>query len=45
MSWREYCLPPVKYIGVGESVDDLERFDPDDFCEALFEEKEVKKEV
>ena len=31
---------PVKYIGVGETVDDLERFDPDDFCEALFEDKQ-----
>jgi fused signal recognition particle receptor len=30
---------PVKYIGVGESVDDLEKFDPDEFCEALFEKK------
>ena len=28
---------PVKYIGVGESLDDLEPFDPDAFVEALFE--------
>lgn len=28
---------PVKYIGVGETVEDLEKFDPDDFVEALFE--------
>ena len=27
---------PVKYIGVGEGVDDLEIFDPDGFVEALF---------
>ncbi|MEZ6125831.1 MAG: signal recognition particle-docking protein FtsY [Planctomycetaceae bacterium] len=27
---------PVKYIGVGESVDDLELFDPNGFVEALF---------
>lgn len=27
---------PVKYIGVGEQVDDLEIFDPDRFVEALF---------
>jgi fused signal recognition particle receptor len=27
---------PVKYIGVGEQVDDLELFDPDSFVEALF---------
>ncbi len=27
---------PVKYIGVGESIDDLQRFDADTFVEALF---------
>lgn len=27
---------PVKFIGVGESVDDLEKFDPDAFVDALF---------
>ena len=27
---------PVKYIGVGESIDDLERFEPEDFLQALF---------
>ena len=27
---------PVKYIGVGEAIDDLERFDPDQFVDALF---------
>ncbi len=27
---------PVKYIGVGEQVDDLEIFDPDSFVDALF---------
>lgn len=27
---------PVKYIGVGEQVDDLELFDPDNFVDALF---------
>ena len=32
---------PVKYIGVGEGMDDLQKFDPDDFMNALFgEEKE-----
>lgn len=30
---------PVKYIGVGESVDDLEKFNPDEFVEALFDVK------
>ena len=28
---------PVKYVGVGETVDDLEPFDPDGFVTALFE--------
>jgi len=28
---------PVKYIGVGEGMDDLERFNPSDFARALFE--------
>lgn len=27
---------PVKYIGVGEGVDDLQPFNPDEFTEALF---------
>ena len=27
---------PVKYIGVGETIDDLEKFDPDQFVNALF---------
>lgn len=34
---------PVKYIGIGEQVDDLQRFDPDMFVNALFEkEKKIK---
>ena len=28
---------PVKYIGIGESMDDLEPFDPDSFVAALFD--------
>ena len=31
---------PVKYIGVGESVDDLQKFDADAFVDALFESRE-----
>ncbi len=31
---------PVKFIGVGESMDDLQRFNPDDFMNALFDIKE-----
>jgi fused signal recognition particle receptor len=27
---------PVKYIGVGETIDDLEKFNPDEFVNALF---------
>lgn len=27
---------PVKYIGIGESIDDLQKFDPDEFVNALF---------
>ena len=27
---------PVKYIGVGEGIDDLQRFDPTEFTDALF---------
>ncbi len=28
---------PVKYIGVGEKLEDLQKFDPDQFVDALFE--------
>ena len=31
---------PVKYIGVGETIDDLQKFDADDFVNALFDVKE-----
>ena len=31
---------PVKYIGVGESIDDLQKFDADSFVDALFERDE-----
>ena len=27
---------PVRYIGIGEKVDDLRAFDPDEFVDALF---------
>ena len=33
---------PVKYIGVGESIDDLQKFNPDEFVEALFTKGEEK---
>lgn len=31
---------PVKYIGVGETIDDLQKFDADQFVDALFDVKE-----
>ena len=34
---REELGLPVKFIGVGEQVDDLQPFDADDFARALFE--------
>lgn len=34
----EYGIP-VKYIGVGEQIDDLQKFDADEFVNALFEIK------
>lgn len=30
---------PVKYIGVGETIDDLQKFDSDEFVSALFDAK------
>lgn len=35
---------PVKYIGVGETIDDLQKFDSDEFVNALFDLKEDGKE-
>lgn len=29
---------PIRYIGVGERIDDLQSFDPSDFVDALFDE-------
>ena len=36
---------PVKYIGVGEKIDDLQRFDPSHYVEALFADFDVRSEV
>lgn len=33
---------PVKYIGVGEKIDDLQKFDSDEFVNALFDVKDKK---
>ena len=31
---------PVKYIGVGESIDDLQKFNSEEFVNALFYQEE-----
>lgn len=37
---------PVKYIGVGETIEDLQKFNSDEFVNALFEvENEIENEV
>ena len=36
---------PVKYIGVGEKIDDLQKFDPDQFVQALFQKEEENDEL
>ena len=35
---------PVKYIGVGESIDDLQKFDSNDFVNALFDRGDGNKD-
>lgn len=35
---------PVKYIGVGESIDDLQKFHSDDFVDALFDVEKQEEE-
>jgi fused signal recognition particle receptor len=30
---------PIRYVGVGEGIDDLLPFDPDAYVDGLFEEK------
>ncbi len=36
---------PVKYIGVGEKIDDLQKFDSDTFVNALFDKEEDEEEI
>lgn len=36
---------PVKYIGVGEQIDDLEEFNPEEFVSALFELRAASEEI
>ncbi len=35
---------PVKYIGVGETIEDLQKFDADQFVDALFDVKSFEEE-
>ena len=35
---------PVKYIGVGEKIEDLQKFDADQFVDALFDVKREEQE-
>ena len=41
-SVREELDIPIKYIGVGEQIDDLRPFDPVEFANALFQNTEDK---
>ncbi len=36
---------PVRYVGLGEGIEDLRPFDPHEFVEALFSETEGEREV
>ena len=36
---------PVKYIGVGETIDDLQKFDSDEFVNALFKVEDENEEA
>ncbi len=35
---------PVKYIGIGEKIDDLQKFNADSFVDALFSAQPSEKE-
>ena len=35
---------PVKYIGVGEEIDDLQKFDPEEYIKALFSDFDMKSD-
>lgn len=37
LSIREELGVPVKFMGIGEQIDDLQLFDPEEFVEALFQ--------
>jgi fused signal recognition particle receptor len=40
LSIKERFGIPIKFIGVGEGIDDLKPFDPNDFVSALLQETE-----
>lgn len=42
---KEELDVPVKYIGVGEQIDDLQPFDPEEFAKALFADDEAEEEA
>ncbi len=41
LSIKEELGIPVKFIGIGEQIDDMKPFDPDEFSSALFEKETV----
>ena len=41
MAVKEELGIPVKYVGVGEQIDDLQPFDAESFARALFEQENV----
>ena len=36
---------PVKYIGIGEQIDDLQKFDPNSYVNALFADFDMRSDV
>ena len=36
---------PVKYIGIGEKIDDLQKFDPSSYVTALFADFDIKSDI
>lgn len=36
---------PVKYIGIGEKIDDLQKFDPNNYVNALFADFDLKSDI
>ena len=36
---------PVKYIGVGEQIDDLQKFNPETYVNALFADMDTRSDI